>query len=259
MEIALSGIVILIMLLPGISFCRGYYFGEFSNQYTSTDFFALLVNTILPSILIYLAAIPFISLLQYSYDFKTLFGVISSNDNLVDVSIRNIEKFKTPIIIFQISINLFAFLIGRAAYSVVLRNSLDSRFGMLRYKNIWHYLITARFFNFRKNSDILKRDCVDDVDLTCVDALVIVNGETYIYTGVLMDYQLGKDGTLDLIIINEAQRKPLNEPNDLYKDIRGNYLVLKYADLLNLNFSFIQLDTAIDEEGNVSIHPRVIE
>lgn len=269
MEIALSGIILFIILLPGISFCRGYYYGEFSNQYTTSDFYNLLINTIFPSILLYIVALPLIHFFSYSYDFKTLFGIISSNDGLVKASIENIEQFKTQIILFQLTINLISFALGRGLYVLVLKQSFDTRIAMLRYKNIWHYLITARFFNFEKNSDTLKVDTVDDIDLTYIDALVNINDETFIYRGVLMDYQLGKDGTLDLIIISEAQRKILsqnqsqstNNPQttNQYKDIKGNYLILKYSDLINLNLSFIQINTTYDANGNVvSVQPHII-
>ena len=104
------------------------------------------------------------------------------------------------------------------------------------------------------------QDSPEDVDLTFVDALVNINDNTFIYTGILIDYQLGKDGTLDLLIITKAQRKLVTgNDNGDYKDIRGNYLILKYSDLINVNFSFIQFDETLDNSGNITgVIPRII-
>ena len=83
MNIALAGIVILILLLPGILFNKSYFSGEFSSQYTVKDFFGLLTNTLIPSLIIYVAiGIPIACLSGYQYDFQTLkchFGTIHRN------------------------------------------------------------------------------------------------------------------------------------------------------------------------------------
>lgn len=91
--------------------------------------------------------------------------------------------------------------------------------------------------------------------------MVSINENTFIYTGVLIDYQLGKDGTLELLMITKAQRKLVTGNNNgAYKDILGNYLVLKYCDLVNLNFSFIQFDETLDVNGNIiAVLPRIIK
>ena len=49
MDIAVGGIIILIILLPGICFNRGYYSGAFSNEFTRNDFFSVLVSSLIPS------------------------------------------------------------------------------------------------------------------------------------------------------------------------------------------------------------------
>ncbi len=261
MDIALSGIILLVLVLPGISFAKGYYSREFSNQYSAAEFYNLTLNTIIPSIVFYLLALPLILIFGYTYNFETLFGIISSNDNLVSTSIRRIENHKYEILIFHILINSFAFIAGRQLYNIVLKNSLDTKYDFLRYKNIWHYLITARFLNFKQNSEILQTDKIEDIDYTYIDALITINEKTFIYTGILIDYHLAKDGGLDLLIIDKAQRKLIGgDPEEIYKDIIGNYLILKYSNIINLNLSFIQLQENIDSNGNiVSFDARIIE
>lgn len=250
MEIAISSITIIILLLPGISFNKGFYSGEFSRQYLSFDFFSLLVSTLFPSTLLYILIFPIIYyLFGYYYDFKILLGLISSNDDLVKDSIRLIDKFILEIFIFQIILNLTAFLVGIRLRNLILKFSYDTKYPIFKFNNIWHYLITGRFFEYK---EILQEDTPEDADITFIDALININQQTFIYTGILVDYELGKDGTLELITITQAQRKLVTgNDNGDYKDIRGNYLVLKYSELININLSFIQFDEIMDENGHI--------
>lgn len=261
MDIALSGIILLILVLPGISFAKGFYSGEFSNQYTTSDFYNLLINTLFPSIIFYLLSYPIIYyIFHYDFRFDILLGLSSSNEDIMKLAITTVEKNKIAIIFYQISINIVGYLIGNRLKKYVLSESLDTSYDILKYKNIWHYIITARLLNFEKNSHILQNDTVEDVDITHIDALVNVNNETFIYKGILADYQLAKDGGLDLLIVTNAQRKLISDPSSSYKDIKGNYIILKYSDLINLNLTFIQLDETFDSSGNlISVVARTIQ
>lgn len=250
MEIAISSIVIIVLLLPGISFNKGYYSGEFSRQYLANDFFSLLINTLFPSVIFYILAFPLIYIFGYYYDFNILLGLISSSDELVKESISLIDKFILQIFSFQIILNISAFLIGKKFRDLVLLYSFDTKYPIFRFNNIWHYLISARFLEYK---EILQNDTPEDVDVTFVDALINIGEQTFIYTGILVDYELGKDGTLDLLTISQVQRKLVTgNDNGDYKDIRGNYLILKYSDLININFSFIQFDEVLDHSGNIT-------
>lgn len=255
MEIALGGIVILIILLPGISFRKGYFSEEFSNQYTIRDFFNLFVNTLFPSLIIYFLSLPIIYCFfgGYYYDFKTLLGILSSNESLVKTSIEQIDKFKYEIIIFQAIVNLISFGIGLRLRDIILHYSTDAKNKFFRYKNIWHYLLTGKFILFGRSQIRLEKDTVKDIDITYIDAIVQVGEIVFTYTGVLVDYELSEDGNLDLIYIKDASRKPIDEVE--YKDIKGHTLILKYNNILNLNLIFIQTE----EKSNGDIALRMVE
>jgi hypothetical protein len=255
MEIALGGIVILVILLPGISFRKGYFSEEFSNQYTIKDFFGLFVNTLFPSLTAYLIFLPIIYFIfgGYSYDFKVLLGILSANDVLVENSIQKIDTYKYPIIGFQILINSLSFIAGLKVRDLVLQKSTDAKNKFFRYKNIWHYLLTGKFILFKRSQINLLKDGVKDIDITYVDAIIAVGEELFVYTGMLVDYELSEDGNLNLIYITNAARKPIDE--ETYKDINGHTLILKYENIINLNLIFIQ--TEEDENGNIRL--RMVE
>jgi len=255
MDIALGGIVVLIILLPGISFRKGYFSEEFSNQYTIRDFFNLFVNTLFPSLIIYFLSLPIIFYFfdGYYYDFKTLLGILSSNDSLVKTSIEQIDKYKFEIITYQAVINLISFGLGLRLRDFILHYSFDAKNKFFRYKNIWHYLLTGKFILFERSQISLEKDTIEDIDITYIDAIVQVGENVFTYTGVLVDYELSDDGNLDLIYIKDALRKPIEELE--YKEIKGHTLILKYGNILNLNLIFIQTE----EKPNGDISLRMVE
>lgn len=248
MEIALGALVLVVILLPGIAFRKAYFSQEFSNQYTINDFFQLFGNTFIPSIILYLAAFPIVTLAGYTYNLKTLIGLISSNDTLISESVNKVEEFKIEIILFQLVINASSFVIGYYLKNYFVANSYDSKIEFLRYKNIWHYMLSAKFINFERSQISLNTNKVEDVDITYVDALVTVGDKVFIYNGILVDYQLAPEGHLDLIIIKEVQRKQIDQNG--FKDIDGHVVILKYDSIINLNLTFI--DATVDNAGNVT-------
>lgn len=96
-----------------------------------------------------------------------------------------------------------------------------------------------------------------------VDALMETNDGTFLYDGILVDYELSRDGGLDSISLTEAQRRKLaddrghreegnQDENDPYYSIEGHILVLKYSEIKNLNLSYYVL-----ESGGVGrLYPR---
>lgn len=257
MEIALGGIVLLIILLPGISFRKGYFSEEFSNQYTIRDFFQLFINTLFPSLISYLLFLPIIYFIfGYYYNFKILLGILSSSEKLVESSINSINEFKFQILLFQAIINSVSFAFGYKLKDLILKDSYDAKNKFFRYKNVWHYLLSAKFMLFKRSQIELINDTIKDIDITFIDALLTLGEHSYIYTGILVDYELSSDGGLDLLYIKNAQRKFISEENTTeYKDIDGHIIILKYDNIVNLNLSFIQ----VSELDNDVVEFRLIE
>lgn len=248
MEVALGALIIIILLLPGISFRKGYFSEEFSNQYTIKDFFQLFVNTFIPSVVIYLIALPIILIFGYSYNIKVLIALVSSNENLFEKAVEHVYDTQTEILIFQLVINLISFFIGYKLKNYLIEKSLDSKIEFFRYKNIWHYVLSAKFINFKRSQVSLYENTVEDVDITYVDALVSVGEKVFIYNGMLVDYQLASEGKLDFLIIKDVQRKQVDKRR--FKDVYGHVVILKYENIINLNLTFIQAED--DGNGNVT-------
>jgi len=242
MDIAAVSIFILLLLFPGFLYQKGYHSGEFSNKFIASSFFDFLIKSIVPSVFIHLFFWIIIKNINYDYSFKTILNLLSGNENLIKSGIENITLYKGPIILFQIFINLFSFSIGLIIKEYVIKYSLDSKFELFRYENIWHYILTARFIESPRSQIAFLHDNVKDVDLTLIDAIQNINNESYLYSGFLVDYQLAKNGELDFLIIKNAQRKNLTKQDEATKVIKGHVMILYYKDLINLNITFIQTE-----------------
>ena len=100
-----------------------------------------------------------------------------------------------------------------------------------------------------------------------IDAILEINGNAYLYDGILVDYELSSDGGLETISITNAQRRKLFDDSEISKNgkkkdnsskyypITGHILVLKYAELKNLNFTYYTLDFDKNEE----LIPRLVK
>lgn len=260
MNIALAGIVVLILLLPGILFYNRYFSEEFSKEYVVQDFFGLLFNTLVPSLLLYiLIGIPVAYFLGYAYDFETLLGLLSSDKDILGKAIKNVEKFRAEIIGFLIGLSIFSAILGSLFKRLVIRRRLDALHPSLRFDNIWHYLITGKFFLMPRSQINLQNDSIEDVDITYVVALVNVSNTPILYQGALIDYELSKSGGLNVLYLKDAERKELSESDDQFQKINGHTLILKYENIINLNLTFLATDLVYNDNKELtSIDLRMI-
>ncbi|MEW7279369.1 hypothetical protein ABW636_12315 [Aquimarina sp. 2201CG1-2-11] len=141
----------------------------------------------------------------------------------------------------------------------VRKYKLDRTFKFFRFQNSWHYILKGEFFDFPRADMVLEKDTVEDIEFVFIDAITEINGESFIYDGILVDYELSNEGGLETISITNAQRRKLSDDSEISKNgkrkdnsnkyypISGHILVLKYCELKNLNFTYLTLDHKKDE------------
>lgn len=73
-----------------------------------------------------------------------------------------------------------------------------------------------------------------------VDALVSTTEGTIIYEGVILDYELSKDGGLEYILLTKVERRYLKDDYREYGyyEIPGNILFIPVDEIINLNFTY---------------------
>ncbi|MEM8937920.1 MAG: hypothetical protein AAGC64_01080 [Bacteroidota bacterium] len=264
MSIALSTLILFFLLIPGIAFRRFYYSEEFSREYFRETFFAVFIATIIPSLFFQLLWYYFARWFGHDVDLFVFGDLVSSNPS--KSTFKNIENNALKILLYNSSMFVTSGFSGYLLKQIVRNRRWDRTYKFFRFQNSWHYILKGEFFDFPRAEIILERDTVEDIEFVFVDVVTEINNETLIYDGVLVDYELSRDGGLDTISITNAQRRSIKDDSEIskggkkkdnrskYYPIEGHILVLKYCEIKNLNFSYYTLDLNKDE-----FIPRMVE
>ena len=264
MNIAFATVILFVIVVPGIIMRRFYYTEEFSKKYIRTTVIDEMVFAIVPAFLIHFLAIVFIhEFSPYYINFDTLAILLTNTGDSKEAitSFRMIRDNMTAILAYNFVLWNGAAILGLIGRVIVRKNKLDRKYQFLKYGNDWHYMLTGEFVDFPKingNSE--------NIDLIYVDVLVKTEGKNVIYTGILVDYKLASGVVLDFIVLKETKRLAINEyPNEIQNSvsIAGDYFVLFYHQILNLNLTYYSLqevspiNTAETENGVASRNQEI--
>lgn len=145
-----------------------------------------------------------------------------------------------PIFTYFFSTHILAFgLAWLWRYQLVRRFGLDRPsfrlHAFFRPKAPWHYLFAGV-------------DVWEAVDGVLISVIVPLKDATYLFAGLLEDYELTAHGELDRIILSSAVRSNLNDALDESatddQEIEGDRLILRASEWTTLNIKFLRLGPA---------------
>lgn len=250
MEVSLGFFVLLFLVLfPGLIYRRLYYYGEFSKEFKDgKNLLHLLAVSSVPGFII-------LFLTFFSFDF--IFMEIDIDyiiDKLKDLNspeIRLTGSEKTPLksiinskvapfVGFQYLISIIA---GSLSGRIIRISRLDTRLKLLRFKNYWFYLLNGQLSDLKKLKH-LKESNKKHV-FTKADILVNTNGETKLYSGIVVDYELcdGSSNTLSKIMLQNAGRYSLIDQKRTLVQVPGTLFVVDCTSMVNINLTYIYEDT----------------
>ena len=157
-----------------------------------------------------------------------------------------------------ISYIYFLTIISVSALAGYARNNkYDRYYKLFRFQNKWHYILYGEFFDFPRANFNLNTDQVENIEAMFVDAVSNIGDESYIYNGFLVDYELSKNGGLETITLKSTQRRKISEDSKVlssgkldnsknFYPIDGHIVLLKYSEIINLNFSYYKLEEVDD-------------
>ena len=254
------------MLLPGITFRRFYYAEEFSHQYFRENLFLVFTATIVPSLFFQLLGYWVASWGAPAADLVVIGQLVAGGDQTIS-ALGNVATHLQWIVAHQFFLCLLAGFIGWLGRKIIRACKWDRKYKLFRYQNSWHYLLKGEFFDFPKEEiDLdLREDRVEDIEVIFVSAIQDMAAGTYLYDGILVDYELDRDGGLKTISLKATKRRNIMkdapdgvpDPDDRYYPVRGHLLILKYAELKNLNLTYYKL-VAITEDQQLRI-PRQVQ
>lgn len=236
MNLAASGLLFFIFVLPGVLFRWGYL--GFPRDYSAAALSAEGVYVVVAALFIQVVMILAVQWLTVCrIDFQTigLLAVGSSDQHLMAQMFTQVHKDLGIIAVYHAILWTLSYMLGVRVREVAMARRWDRQVGPLRVGNNWYYILTGREWNLEVG---------EDFDYVWLDALVVSGSETTIYSGVLSNFYFSADGnTVESVCLSKAQKRATpNAPAATI--IPGNYLIIKYGEIRNLNISFYKLELA---------------
>lgn len=258
MNLALSTFVIFLIFLPGIFFRRFYYTQEFSSEYFKQSFLEIFFSGFIPSMIIHAIWYFLAGCIGYSVDLELVGSLLTNNPS--PLVFKNLKEYSQPILWYNLSMCIGTAILARTTQQIVRITGLDKKISLLRYQNSWYYIFTGEFMEFSNSNKKLIEDRVEDIELVYVDALVQTQEGSVLYEGILVLYELSKEGGLESISLEQVQRRFLKDDRKKllkgpkHYQVPGDLLLLKYSEIKNLNFSYYTLDSR-GTEGEFIVRP----
>lgn len=256
MNIALSTLILFLFLIPGFLFRRFYYTGEFSKQYFKQNFTDLVFPTLIPSLLFHALGIFLISHSPFTSNYVVDVGVISglisgvANYEQVNRALLNIYTYSGPILAYFLTISLISGVTGFLVKVLVRNLKLDRRQKIFRFQNEWHYIFSGEILDFPRVPGK-----AEDLDFTYVDALVKSDEGTIIYSGLLTEYVLSKEGGIDRLYLTDVKRRYLKNDErekpgeNKYYYMPGQFFVLPFQHVINLHITYYTVEISTSQEN----------
>ncbi len=241
MNVAFSALVLLALVLPGFIFLQSFRKTEGERfSLDASPFSRTTVSALTVAALLHGAAVGLLHVFTtYTLNVSDLLALLIGTDSggLKD-AYHHLAVEWSPVVGYFLALILAAWLLGWFVRWIVTRCKLDrsgrrfTRF--FRFDTPWYYL-------FKGYDEELEPAAV------YVACTVEVGGGCILYNGVLVDFFLRHDGSLDRIVLAEVQRRPLAKdkektidiPENRFYAIDGDYFVVKYQDVTSLNVRYI--------------------
>ena len=266
-NIAFTSLVILILAFPGY-LCRSIYFsGEFPRQLLARSWTDDIAKAILYSLPFHIFGMAILELSQHagwihhSLNFEIglrllagEYGSLAADpDDRFGRIVDRLDVNKSYIILYYILVLAIASLAGHSLRKLVWKRELDVRWSWFRFRSDWLYRLMGR-----GRIPGVPQDDVDVwVDLL-TDQPTTVAEKTMLYRGLVAGFTTEEDGSLRDIVLTSARRGEFNQrlEGQLEFDwtlIPGDFFVLSYAQVKNMNITYFQHSSVEAELQELSL------
>ena len=221
-----------------------FFTKELSKSFSARNTIQEIFSSIFLSGLLHAAGIAVFHRCGYEIDVKLVLQLLFDPESIDDYSSIATHQEDVAFYFFTVSI-------GAAILSYLFRNTIrtmqwDRRWEFLRFDNTWYYLFSGEAAQIRKYQvQHNRKDGYRLPNQRFVDVLTKSGEKRYLYTGNLVDYQLGADNRLEYIVISSPSRQLVREKEDeaiVKKQITSEYFVIPFSEILNINVRYLYLE-----------------
>lgn len=255
MNFALATLTLLVILYPGFLFRRFYFTEEFSREYFKQSIPDLIFSSILPAFFIHIIGYFLFIKGRTQIDVFTIGTLLSgtSDADKVTRAFKAVYEESPFIIKYFAGVSVAGAIAGLLTKLTVRKLKLDRKIKLFRFQNEWHYIFSGEILDFPKVPGN-----AEDIDCSYVDVLVKTDEGTVIYTGLLADYILTKEGGIDRIYLTSVKRRFLkddiitapsesieqkqkNNEDNRYYYLPGQFFIIPYNLVINLHITYYKI------------------
>lgn len=220
MNVAFGTLLILIFLSPGFVCRYAFLKGPYSRKNFRPSLSDEVFWSVIPSFFIQLLVLLFLQLIDIQPATKDLYLMMIGN---AEVNFKLVNEGLGLFLIYSASLLLLSYVAGASARLIVSYFNIDLKYNLLKVNNEWYYLFSGKLAESK-------------VEFIQLDVLVHSNKEkgTTLYSGILEDYFLNKDGGIDRLYLIEVYR-------DTKYEMPGDFFVIFGKDILNINLTYFKL------------------
>lgn len=254
-------LVFLNVFLSGLIFLRFYFIGEFSKQFnTRVPMTRLAFYSLIPGIVLLSVGIAIYSVFDKDFSISGALHVyadlLGADGEFKPQTCTFLDEHIHLFAYFNMLIYMAAGIFGLLLHFIIQKFDLDKRMKIFRFKNYWYYVFSGEILKFKKfirasaNVKLATLGKNRTAIITYADALCDVNGQSKLYRGYVVDYELDSDNMhhLDKIYLLDAVRYETNahsrrglieETVNQKIDIQGDLFVIDYKNVINLNLTYV--------------------
>ncbi len=268
MNLAFQALLLLLLYLPGAIAVYVYFRGQagyaelpvITPSVTSRTALALVVAGALHAVWVPVSNAFAAQLWGLRVDLASVMFLMIGRYDDVDQYRRAVASVTgAPYLVFFYFVTLYAAAIalGDGFRRWVIARSLDARYPILRFTDRWFYLFSGKVLDFAREDEDIDRVgaqgemTTEALSGTWISGVMEIGGKAFLYTGILEGYWYDRDGKLDSIWLSNVFRRELAADreapdeaaviDDRYYPIDGDYFVMKFADLKNVNIKYISV------------------
>jgi hypothetical protein len=229
MNVALPAVMIVLGLLPGIVFFKGYFSGRFSKRFAAISGVSELALYIVFAVPLDWVALLLANLLGLNVDFtlaaRLLLGI--NTEQTAAALARTIGETWGVTAPAYFGVLAGAFLLGNLVRKTVWALRLDARVPFFRMRHEWYYLLQGR-------ASTLPRQVIPYADV-----LIEEPGGTKLYQGIVSSFEVDERGNVSQLILREAYRGLHGPRPTQFKPIPGDRFVVMGTAIRSINMRYI--------------------
>ncbi|KKM70728.1 hypothetical protein LCGC14_1437780 [marine sediment metagenome] len=257
MNLAFPALLIFILIAPGIVWRAAYMRGSWSESIESSSLPAMLLWGIFAGSCFHLFWGMISWRIGHPIDLHAVISLLTLKpDDGVARALNVTAASPLRMAAYFLSQLGAAHLFGHWASKLVRAKKWDLAYEWLRFDNEWYYLLTGRLSLLRhtwSGPDVPKIP-----DAVYASVVIDSGGVAQLYYGCVAHFIVGKDGHLDRLLLANSARRELSEDRqpdrehcvgggDDYYQIEGDYLVVPYEQIKNLNIEYVWLEEQADQ------------